>query len=198
MTVENPRIPDHPIDRQFVERWSPRAFTGETISSQDLNSIFEAARWAPSSYNSLPWRFVFAQRGTEHFDRLLSLLNPFNRSWAQEAGALVIVVSATTFVPPGKTESQASRSHSFDAGAAWASLALQATKLGWYAHGIAGFDAETARTILKVPDDHAVEIAIAIGRRGDAASLPEGLRERETPNGRKPLSEIVFEGTLPA
>src|ERR1700712_1985503 len=120
------RAADYPIDRLFIDRWSPRAFTGEAISETELFSLFEAARWAPSSYNSQPWRFFYARRDTAHWDRFLDLLIPYNRSWAQHAAALIFVVSKSTMLPPGKTTEIPSHSHSFDAGAAWGSLALQA------------------------------------------------------------------------
>jgi len=181
-----------------VERWSPRAFTGEDISQQELNSLFEAARWAPSSYNSQPWRFLYARRGTPAFDTFLDLLIPYNQQWAKNAAALIVVLSARTFVRPGTTEVLAAPNHSFDAGAAWANLALQASALGWHAHGIGGFDAQKARTALPVPDDYDVEIAVAVGRRGDKSLLPDHFHAGETPNGRRPVSETAFEGAFPA
>lgn len=192
-----PRQSEHPVEPLFLERWSPRAFTSEEIPQAELNSIFEAARWAPSSFNSQPWRFLYARRGTPAFDTFLSLLVPFNQQWAQNAAVLVFVVSARSFVRPGTSEPVPARSHSFDTGAAWANLALQATKLGWRAHGMGGFDVEKARTELKVPEDYEVEIAVALGRRGDKSLLPESFYKGETPSGRRPLAETVFEGAFP-
>lgn len=199
MTVAvTPRQSEHKVEPIFVERWSPRAFTGEDISQQELNSLFEAARWAPSSYNSQPWRFLYARRGTPAFDTFLDLLIPYNQQWAKNAAALIVVLSARTFVRPGTTEVLAAPNHSFDAGAAWANLALQASALGWHAHGIGGFDAQKARTALHVPDDYDVEIAVAVGRRGDKSLLPDHFHAGETPNGRRPVSETAFEGAFPA
>lgn len=192
------RIPDHPVDPLFVARWSPRAFTGEAISPEDLNSIFEAARWAPSSFNSQPWRFLYAHRDGADFPKFLDLLIDFNRQWAKNAAVLIVAVSARTFTRPGQTEAQPTRSHSFDTGAAWANLALQATKLGWHAHAMGGFDLDRARTVLNVPDDHQVEAAIAIGRLGDKGLLPESFHAGETPNGRRPVSSFALEGGFPA
>lgn len=198
MTIAvNPRQSEHPVEPIFLERWSPRAFTGEEIPQAELNSIFEAARWAPSSYNSQPWRFLYARRGTAHFDTFLGLLNPFNQQWAKNASVIIIAVSARSFVRPGTTEVLQSRTHSFDTGAAWGNLALQASKLGWHAHGIGGFDVEKTRTELKVPDEYEVEIAIALGRRGEKTVLPENFHGGETPNGRRPLKETAFEGAFP-
>jgi nitroreductase len=194
MTTENPRVADHPIERVFLDRWSPRAFTGEPIPQAVLFSIFEAARWAPSSYNSQPWRFLYATNGNAHWDKFLNLLIPFNQSWAKTASALVFVVSETTMAMHGQDARVPSHSHSFDAGAAWGYLALQATYLGWHTHGMVGVDFDRVRTELKVPDDHRVEAAIAIGKIGHRSSLPEALQAREFPSDRKPVAEIALEG----
>ncbi|MFG1401020.1 nitroreductase family protein [Xanthobacter sediminis] len=199
MTIATPlRAAAHPVEPLFLDRWSPRAFTGEEIPQQVLDSLFEAARWAPSSYNSQPWRFLYAKRGTPQFETFLALLNPYNQQWAKNASALIIALSALTFVRPGTSEVIAARTHSFDTGAAWAHLALQAAKLGWHAHGIGGFDIEKTRADLKVPDGYEVEIAIAVGRRGDKSLLPESFHKGEAPNGRRPASETAFEGAFPA
>jgi len=198
MTVANGRTADHPIDKLFLERWSPRAFTGEEIPEATLATIFEAARWAPSSYNSQPWRFLYARRGTAHWATFLGLLNEFNQSWAKQAAALVVLVSRETMLPPGKTEEIPSHSHSFDTGAAWGYLALQASLLGWDAHAMVGFDMPRAFATLHVPAGHRVEAAIAIGKRGPASLLPEAMAAREQPNDRKPLAETIFEGGFPA
>ena len=135
--------------------------------------------------------------GTPDFDKFLALLNESNRVWAKNAGALVIVISKTTQPVPGTDKAVPSRTHSFDAGAAWAYLALEAMRLGWAAHAMAGFD--VARTIvdLKIPDDYRPEAAIAIGRRGDKSLLPEHLREREIPSKRHPQKDFVFAGGFP-
>ncbi len=197
MTTANGRTADHPIDKLFLERWSPRAYTGEAIAEAELATIFEAARWAPSSYNSQPWRFLYARRDTAHWLTFLGLLNEFNQSWAKNAAALVILVSRATMLPPGAEKEIPSHSHSLDAGAAWANLALQARLIGWDAHAMVGFDINRAFATLNVPEGHRVEAAIAIGRRGPASLLPEGLAAREKPNDRKPLAETVFEGGFP-
>jgi len=198
MSDSNARVADHPIDPQFINRWSPRAYANDEITEQDLLTILEAARWAPSSYNSQPWRFVFARRGTPHWTRLLGLLNDFNRSWAETASALVIVLSKTTFAAPGTTEEKPSPTHSFDAGSAWGYLALQASLSGWHAHGMAGFDKEKARSELAIPENFAIEAAISIGKIGDKAMLPAGLQAKEAPSPRLPLSALVSEGTFKA
>ncbi len=197
MTAANTRTSEHPIDPLFLERWSPRAFTGEAIDPGELSTILEAARWAPSSYNSQPWRFLYARRDTEHWGRFLGLLAPFNQGWAKDAAALVVLVSNPMMRPPGSDKEVPSHSHSLDAGAASGFLALQAVRLGWHAHGMVGFDMERAFSELSVPVGFRVEAAYAIGRKGDPAKLPEPLRAREQPNDRLPLDQLAFEGGFP-
>ncbi len=197
MTDTNPRTSTHPIDRLFLDRWSPRAFTGEAISEADLATLFEAARWAPSSYNSQPWRLLYARRDTPHWQKFFGLLNEFNQSWATRAAALVIIVSSEKMLPPGASAAIPSHSHSFDAGAAWANLALQATRSGWHAHAMIGFDIEGAAAALNVPEGYRVEAAIAIGRRGPPSLLPERTAAREFPSDRLPLGQIALEGGFP-
>ena len=188
------RTSDFPIDTQFLDRWSTRAFADVDISEQELHTILEAARWAPSAYNAQPWRFVYARRGTAHWDALVGLLNDFNRSWADKASALVILVSKKTAVLPGADTPVAFPTHSCDAGAAWGCLALQASLKGWSTHAMAGFDKEKAQTDLAIPEDYAVEAAIAIGKQGDKSTLPDFLQAREVPSPREPLSKLAFEG----
>lgn len=188
------RTPDHPIHPLFLERWSPRAFTGEPIVEAELLAFFEAARWAPSAYNAQPWRFLYALNGGAHWDEFLGLLSEFNQSWAKNASALVVILSKTTFTPPGKDQAAPSPSHAFDAGAAWAHLALQASLAGWHAHAIGGYDKARARAVLAIPEDYALEAAVAIGRRGEKASLPESLRAREQPSPRLRVAELAAEG----
>ncbi len=198
MTSANSRQADHPIDPLFLERWSPRAFTGEVISEADLFTMLEAGRWAASSYNSQPWRFLYARRDTAHWERFLALLNDFNRSWAKNASVLVVLVSNSLMRPPGADKDIPSHSHSLDAGAAIANVQLQASRMGWQAHGMVGFDMDRAFADLNVPQGHRVEAAYAIGRPGDKAMLPEALQARETPSPRVPLSQMAFEGGFPA
>lgn len=190
----NPRIAELGIHEQFINRWSPRAFSDETIAEETLLSFLEAARWAPSAYNSQPWRFLYARRGTPNWERYLGLLNEFNRSWAQHASALVIIISKTTFTAPGATEETPALWHTFDTGSAWGHLALQASLSGWHTHGMAGFDKELTRKELKVPEGYELHAAIAIGKLGDKASLADYLQARETPSPRRPLSELAAEG----
>ena len=184
------RTSDFPADPIFRRRWSPRAMSGEAVSPEELMTLFEAARWAPSSYNSQPWRFLYARQGTPHWAPFFSLLIEFNQSWTKDAGALVLMISRTHFAH----NNQPSPTHGFDAGAAWGNLALQGSLMGLVVHGMAGFDAARARTLLNIPEEYAVQAMAAIGRPGPVERLPEALRAREVPSGRSPLAEIVREG----
>jgi nitroreductase len=195
--MSDPRSADYPIDSQFLERWSSRTFTGEAVPEYDLRTMFEAARWAPSSSNLQPWRFLYALAGTPDFDRFLALLNESNRVWAKNAGALVILVSKTTKPVSGTDKVVPSRTHSFDTGTAWGFFALEAMRLGWATHAMAGFDVGRTIVDLKIPDEYRPEAAIAIGRRGDKSLLPESLREREVPSGRRPQKDFAFAGGFP-
>jgi len=184
------RIADYPINRIFIDRWSPRAMSGDEIPVRDLMLLLEAARWAPSSYNNQPWRIVFARRDTAHWPIFLDLLNSANRLWAARAGALLVFISKTTLDLDGSD----SITHSFDAGAAWVSFALQGFMNGYVVHGMQGFNYERAKVDLGIPDGFKVEMMAAVGRPGKPELLPEVLRKKEVPNGRKSLADIVSEG----
>ncbi len=184
------RKPDHGIEPILFHRWSPRAMSGEQISEQELMTLFEAARWAPSSYNAQPWRFLYARRGTANWDRFFDLMVEFNQSWTKHAAVLVVVVSRKTF----ESNDQAAPTHSFDAGAAWQNLALQGSTMGLVVHGMQGFDYEKARAVLNVPEHFQVDAMIAVGKPGKRNDLPEDLQEREQPSDRKPVAEIAIEG----
>lgn len=193
MSTHPARTTDLPVEQLFLDRWSPRAFDETAISDQDLETLFDAARWAPSAFNWQPWRFLYAKRDSADWDRFLNLLVPFNATWASRASALVFVLSDTLIGEDAKP----SHSHSFDAGAAWALLALQATRLGFAVHGMTGVDFDKARAELLVPERFRIEAAVAIGRQGDKAILPEQLQQREQPSGRKPVAESAFAGNFP-
>lgn len=184
------RKADHPVDSLFLDRWSPRAMSGDEIPEEDLMTLFEAARWAPSSYNNQPWRILFARRKGEHWPLFFDLLAETNKIWAQHAAALLVIISKTTFDHNGKP----SVTHSFDTGAAWASLALQGYMKGYVVHGMQGFDYERAKADLGIPDGFRVEAMAAIGFPGDRDTLPEELRNRESPNDRRKLDRTICEG----
>ena len=184
------RQADYPIDQLFLDRWSPRAMTGEPVSQEELMTLFEAARWAPSSYNNQPWRILYAHRDTPHWPTFFDLMVEFNQSWAKNAGALVLFISKTTMDMNGDP----SVTHSFDTGAAWENLALQGWLKGLVVHGMQGFDYDRARTALNIPEGFRVEAMAAVGKPADISELPEGLRGREAPSVRRKLEETICEG----
>ncbi|MDJ1434420.1 nitroreductase family protein [Halostagnicola sp. A-GB9-2] len=187
--VADHRDPDHEIDPLFVNRWSPRAMTGEALEEAQYLPLFEAARWAPSAFNNQHWRFLYATREDDEWDTFVDLLSEGNQ-WATEAGVLAVVVSKTTFDHNGEPAPV----HSFDTGAAWQNLALEGARRGLAVHGMAGFDYEQAAEDLDVPEEFEVEAMFAVGERAPPETLSEELQEREQPSDRKPLSEITFQG----
>jgi len=188
-TAIEPRSPERLVDPQFIHRWSSRALSGETITEEELGSLFEAAKWAPSSFNNQPWRFIYGRRDSVDWSTFLDLLVENNKVWAQRAAVLIVIVSKQNF-----DNGKPSRTHSFDAGAAWMSLALQGSMMGLVVHAMEGFDYERARKDLAIPSGYTVEAMVAVGRRGRVEDLPETLQVREFPNSRKRQAEIVFEG----
>ena len=184
------RTPNQPIESIFVRRWSPRAMSGEPLTEAELLPLFEAARWAPSTYNEQEWRFLYARRDTPHWPTFFGLLAEPNQAWCDKAAVLGVVLSHKVFSANNKPNPV----HTFDAGLSYQNLALQAAAMGLVAHGMAGFDFEKAREDLGVPDDYSVDAMFALGRPGDPATLPEKVREREQPSGRKPVAEIIREG----
>jgi nitroreductase len=188
--VQKTRILTYDINHVIVNRWSPRSFLNSEIGDKELFSLFEAARWAPSSSNSQPWRFIYAKRNSNSWNNLFNLLVDFNKQWCADASVLVVIISRKNFENNG----QPSITHQFDTGAAWENLAIQAVSQGLITHGMAGFDYERARKDLEVPDDYQVVAMIAIGKRGPKEKLSSELQAREIPNTRKPLAEIVMEG----
>ena len=189
ITGSEKRQPDHPVGRIFVERWSPRAMSGEDVMGEELLTLFEAARWAPASMNNQPWRMLYAPRSSRHWPLFFDLLAESNRVWCARAAALAVGGSKTT-CENGKP----CRTHSYDSGAAWMSLALQGSMMGLVVHGMQGFDYERARIALEIPEEYQVEAMAAIGRPGRMEELPEQLQARETPNDRRSLTQSVCEG----
>lgn len=176
----------------IADRWSPRSFDAAAIPEADLHVILEAAGLAPSAYNHQPWRFLYALRGDANWEHFVSLLVPGNAVWAKDAGALLFVLSESTF--PRPDGAKPNRSASFDAGAAWALLALQATHMGYHAHAMVGIEFPRVREELAIPEDVRVEAAVVIGRKDAPEKLPDGYREREAPSARKPVGEIAVAG----
>jgi nitroreductase len=186
-TIRKPRYPINPL---ILNRWSPRSMTGEELVEHDIMSLFEAARWAPSSFNNQPWRFIYAKRNTGHWDRLFNLLVDANKLWAKNAALLIVVISRKNF----EYNEKPARTHQFDAGSAWENLALEASSRGIVAHGMQGFDYEKARMDLEIPDDFEVMSMIAIGKKGPKENLPPEFQDKEKLSERKPLKDIIMEG----
>lgn len=198
------RVPNFPVETLFLHRWSPRAFVAEPIPEAQLMTLLEAARWAPSCFNSQPWRFLYARRDTPQWDTFVGLLTPDNQVWARNASALVFIVSNSLMKNPTRAPDAIgddawvpSHTHSFDAGAAWAQLGLQSTLAGLRAHGIIGLDMARTRQVLNVPDHYRIEAAVAIGRQAPVETLDYELQQKEHPSVREPLSVIALEGGFP-
>ena len=191
MKISDFRKPQQDIDEIFVNRWSPRAMVGQDIDEKTLLTLFEAARWAPSANNNQPWRFIYARRNTKHWETFFQLLAEGNQVWAKNAAVLIVIISKTTF-----DNGKPSITHSFDAGAAWVSLALQGSLAGLVIHGMQGFDYDKAKKILRIPDEYQVEAMIAVGKKGRKEDLPDYLQEREFPSSRKSIAELAMEGSF--
>lgn len=186
------RKAEYGVNKIFLDRWSPRAMSGEKLSNNELLTLFEAARWAPSSYNNQPWRFIYAIKESTHWQKMFELMVPFNQSWAKNAGALVLIISRKNF----EYNDKPSITHSFDTGSAWMSLALQGSLMGLVVHGMEGFDYDKARTTYNIPQNYNVEAMCAIGKQGQKKDLPIDLQKKEEPSDRKPLKDIIFEGVF--
>lgn len=181
-----------PIHELLGTRWSPRAFDRKPVDTEKLRSLFEAARWAPSSYNAQPWYYIIATKDDpKNYQKILESFVEFNQSWAKNAPVLALSVAAQDFA-----HNQQPNRHAFhDVGQASASLAYQANALGLQVHQMAGILPEKARELFSIPEGYEPVAGLAIGYPGDAASLPDQLRERENaPRERKPLKSFVFEG----
>ncbi|NGX36981.1 MAG: hypothetical protein K1000chlam2_00127 [Chlamydiae bacterium] len=192
--AEQDRTPNYPIQSLLLNRWSPRSMTGEAMTDDELLPLFEAARWSPSSFNSQPWRILYAKRDTPEWDLFYDLLIDFNKEWCKNASALVVMVSRDTF----EKNNNPSVTHSYDTGAAWMSIALEGSSRGYVVHGMSGFDYDKARKSLNIPEGYTVEAMAAIGKRAPKEDLPEEMQKMEAPSTRKPLSEIAIPGSFPA
>jgi nitroreductase len=186
------RSPEAPIDEQFLSRWSPRAFKSNLLPTDQVASLFEAARWSPSCFNEQPWLFVYAVRNNQaDHERMASLLVDGNRAWAEKAPVLGIAFARRRFARNDKPNRWAA----FDTGAASMSLTLQANKMGLRTHFMGGIHEDQCYEALGVSvEDYEAMAGFAVGYQGAADELPQNLREREVPSGRKPLREVAYEG----
>ena len=188
--VEEVRKNEYGINPLILDRWSPRSMTGEEMTEKELKALFEAARWAPSSYNAQPWRFLYARKNSSSWPLFFNLMIEFNQGWTKNAALIGVAISAKNFEHNNKP----AHTHSYDTGAAWMALALEGAARGYVVHGMEGFDFEKAKRDLEVPDDYQVEAMFAIGKRAPASQLPPELQKREAPSPRRPLEEIMIEG----
>ena len=180
------------VDAMFVDRWSPRGFLEKAVPRAMLMSLFEAARWAPSAMNEQPWRFVWADEEAD-LVRFRAALMEANQVWANRVPVLVYLLARKNYV----RNERPNKAAMFDAGAAWMSLALQARKLGLYTHAMGGFDRDKALAAVGADgDEYDVMAALAVGWKGDAEMLPDELKAREAPGGRKGVAEFCFAGRL--
>jgi nitroreductase len=184
------RQADHSIDELFLDRWSSRALSGEALPEEELLTLFEAARWAPSSGNSQPWRILYARRETAHWPLFFGLLNERNQEWCRNASALLVLTSRTAQEATGRPLV----THAYDTGAFWMSMALQGWLKGLVVHGMSGFDYARARAVLAIPEEFHVNAMAAVGKPGNPDDLPEHHRSREIPSARKPIAESIQEG----
>jgi|HubBroStandDraft_6_1064221.scaffolds.fasta_scaffold417411_2 nitroreductase len=183
---------DSPIHEVLAERWSPYAFRDKPVSQDELRSLFEAARWAPSSYNEQPWRYVVATRDDRaQFERLLSCLVEGNQAWAKHVPVLALGIVSLKFAKNGKDN----RAAVHDLGLAAGNLVVEATARGLHVHQMIGILPDKAREVFGIPEGYEAWTGIAIGYEGDPATLPDNLKQRDlTPRQRKPLKEFVFTG----
>jgi nitroreductase len=190
--MEKPAETKYEIADVLRRRWSPRVFSDRNVEPEKLRSLFEAARWAPSSFNEQPWNFIVATKNDRpEFDKLLSSLVEGNQKWARLAPVLMVSVARLNFEKTGK-----SNRHAFhDVGQAVALMTGQATVMGLFVHQMAGFSPEKVRELYSLPDGFEPVAAIAIGYGVEADAVPEDLRARElSPRSRKPVESFVFDG----
>jgi len=172
------------------QRWSPRSFSGRDVAAADLAKVFEAARWAASSYNEQPWRFLVGTRGSEAYKKIFESLISFNQAWAKTAPVLILGATKTRF----SHNDAPNRVALYDLGAAASYLTLQASALGLAAHQMGGFDPDAARKAFEIPEVYELGAVIALGYQGEPAALPNDqfIAQEVTPRARKPLKEFVF------
>jgi nitroreductase len=184
-----------PVHELIRKRWSPRAFSDREVTTEQLVSLLEAARWATSSYNEQPWRFIVARKSDpETYGKLLGSLMELNQLWARSASVLILSLAKKNFTHNGTPNLYALH----DAGMAFSNLALQATAMGLSVHFMGGFNRAVARAAFQIPDDYELGAVAAIGYAGDPETLPEQFRQAELASRtRKPLEELIYAG-LPA
>ncbi len=196
MKLDKPTPTDHPVHDLITRRWSPRAFAATPVEKEKVQRLFEAARWAPSSSNVQPWRFLLTYHGTEGFRALHSCLSSGNKPWTENVPILMLSVTDTLFPAKGDKPAHDNPTAKHDLGLALANLSLQATDMGLHVHPMAGFDNGRVKEVFGLPDPYEPVTVTAIGYLADPSTLPDDLRGREeAPRRRKALRELVFEGS---
>lgn len=187
-----PGIGIHPL---LLNRWSAHNMSNEHLTQEEIYHLVGAARWAPSSFNNQPWRFIYAHRKSESWEKIFNTIQPRNQRWAIDAGTLFVLLSKKTLDGSGKFD----KSHSFSTGAACQNFLLQASAMGLVARCMDRFDFDELRKVLNIPDEYQIEIIIAVGKPGsNQDKLPVDLQSRNRPSDRKPVADIMFEGTFSA
>lgn len=175
------------ILKEIKERWSPRAFSKEKISDEDIIALLEAARYAPSCYNEQPWRFIVAKSDKE-LEQMRSVIVDSNRVWSDNAPVLIMVLSKKTFDYNGKINNWSI----FDAGTAWGYMSIEAERRGLITHAMGGFKKKKSREVYNISEDYSIITVIAVGKYGDKEKLPEDLKKIEEPGTRKDIQSLIF------
>jgi nitroreductase len=187
--IINNRKIENNVNPLFPTRWSPRAMSGKEINQDDLISLFEAARWAPSSYNEQPWRFLYARKNSQTWKNIFSTLVEFNQLWAKNSSHLIVIISKDVFDKNNKQNFHSS----FDTGAAWQNFALQGSLKGFVVHAMGGFDKEALAKKIVLPENHSILAVVAVGLPTDISVLPSELQKIEVISNRKKIEDFVFE-----
>lgn len=190
--ISSARANEYGSNDIFRNRWSPRAMSGESVADSDLLAMFEAAHWAPSSYNNQPWRFLYAKKGDPQWQMFYDLLVEANQAWCKNAAVLIVIASKKTFDHNGKPMP----THAYDTGSAWCQFALEGADRGLVVHGMAGFDYDAAKEKLNIPDGFEVQAMAAVGILAEPNVLPDNLRDYEKPSGRKDFKNIIVNGAF--
>ncbi|MBS4013098.1 MAG: nitroreductase family protein [Bacteroidetes bacterium] len=188
--MKKPAITKYNINPLIKERWSPRAFDNKEVEADKIHNVLEAARWAPSAFNEQPWRYIIGKKGTKTWQLIFDSLIDFNKTWAEPADVLVVVVGKKTLT----SNSKENETYKYDVGQSVATMTVQATNEGLVMHQMGGFSKQKNIEAFNIPDDYEVIAAFALGYIGNVDQLPENFRNMETnPRQRKPFSEFVFE-----
>ncbi|MEK6914496.1 MAG: nitroreductase family protein [Nanoarchaeota archaeon] len=186
---ENIRKTKYKINPLILNRWSPRAMSGELLKEEELMSLFEAARWAPSSMNNQLWRFIYVKKDSEYWNNFFDLLVEGNKTWCKNASALIILISRKN----NYHNNEIQITHSLEAGMAFENLALEGANKNIVVHGMAGFDYDKAKELLKLENNWQVECIIAVGKKANKDILPKELQDKEKPSERLDINQIAIE-----